>query len=86
MKWHNPGLGEVHNEDHSQMIYCEDADGVVDDDLAERVCNLLNMKTTVAWLHVHPEYEPKGDICKYRLNGVDKLLGWLEYPLGVIPQ
>ena len=44
MKWHNPGLGEVHNEYHSQMIYCEDADGIVDDGLAKEVCDLLNSK------------------------------------------
>lgn len=51
MKWHNPGLGEVHNEDHSQMIYCENADGIVDDGLAKEVCDLLNSK-------VKPAVEP----------------------------
>ena len=54
MEWHKPGLGEVHNEDHSQMIYCEDADGIVDNELAEMVCELLNSEAQpavepVAW-------------------------------------
>ncbi|WP_052223897.1 hypothetical protein [Comamonas testosteroni] len=35
--WHAPGLGEVHNEDHTQMIYCADGDGVASDDLARKV-------------------------------------------------
>ena len=48
MKWYKPGLGEVHNEDHSQMIYCEDADGIVDNELAERVCELLNSEAQTA--------------------------------------
>lgn len=51
MKWHNPGLGEVHNEDHSQMIYCEDVDGIVDDVLAKEVCDMLNSR-------VKPAVEP----------------------------
>ena len=41
-KWHAPGLGEVHNEAHDQMIFCEDDDGVVNENLAEMVCRALN--------------------------------------------
>lgn len=66
MKWHNPGLGEVHNEDHSQMIYCEDADGIVDDGLAKGVCDLLNSK-------VQPEVEPVAWI-----KPVSELLGHIS--------
>ena len=51
MKWHNPGLGKVHNEYHSQMIYCENVDGIVDDVLAKEVCDMLNSK-------VQPAVEP----------------------------
>jgi hypothetical protein len=40
--WHAPGLGEVHNDDHSQMIYCTDGDDIVDDKLANRVRDALN--------------------------------------------
>lgn len=39
--WHAPGLGEVHNADHTAMIYCEDGDGVVNDELAQRVVAAL---------------------------------------------
>lgn len=47
--WHAPGLGEVHNADHTKLIYCskviKDADERVDDELAARVCELLNRDT-----------------------------------------
>ena len=43
-EWHAPGLGEVHNEDHTKIIYCETA-GVVDDELAHKICDLLNQHT-----------------------------------------
>ena len=39
--WQAPGLGEVHNDDHSKMIFCE-KDGIVDDTMATLVCQLLN--------------------------------------------
>lgn len=61
--WHAPGLGEVHNADHSQTIYCEkidpNGDGIdmiVDDDLAQRVATALAHPTAqqaaepVAWI------------------------------------
>ena len=40
-KWHAPGIGEVHNADHTQMIYCTDGEQVADDALAGRVCRAL---------------------------------------------
>jgi hypothetical protein len=43
--WHAPGLGEVHNRDHSLIIYCSRQDGdfeIADDALAERVCAALS--------------------------------------------
>jgi hypothetical protein len=49
--WHAPGIGEVHNADHSQMIYCckrsddperDGADEIIDDALARRVCAALS--------------------------------------------
>ena len=67
MKWHNPGLGEVHNEDHSQMIYCEDADGIVDDVLAERICNLLNSEST-------PKVQPDASFADPRVQTVYNIL------------
>lgn len=42
--WHAPGIGEVHNRDHSSMIYCSKSDGdfeIADDVLAKRVCAAL---------------------------------------------
>lgn len=42
VEWHAPGLGEVHNESHDQMIFCTDGDDVADDTLARRVCAALN--------------------------------------------
>lgn len=45
-KYHQPGLGEVHSEDHKFMIYCEEIDAqgnqVISDRLAVLICNLLN--------------------------------------------
>ena len=67
MKWHNPGLGEVHNEDHSQMIYCETADGIVDDGLAKWVCDLLNSK-------VQPVVEPVANFDDPRVKTVYDIL------------
>lgn len=40
--WHAPGLGEVHNSDHTKMIYCADGDGVADDGLAQEVRTALS--------------------------------------------
>lgn len=42
VEWHAPGLGEVHNESHGQLIFCTDGDDVADDTLARRVCAALN--------------------------------------------
>ena len=39
--WHAPGIGEVHNADHSSQLYCE-TNYVVDDALAKFVCAKLN--------------------------------------------
>lgn len=50
-KWHTPGLGEVHSEDHKEMIYCEsgtedqELPHAVDDKLARRVADALNDPT-----------------------------------------
>lgn len=44
-EWHAPGLGEVHNKDHSKMIFCaKDFNGeeIIDDELAKRICAALN--------------------------------------------
>lgn len=41
-EWHSPGLGEVHNQDHTKMIFCETGDGVIDEGLAIKVCEALN--------------------------------------------
>ena len=46
-KWHAPGLGEVHSENHDQMIFCEketspDDVRMVDDEMDSRICDLLN--------------------------------------------
>lgn len=43
--WHAPGLGEVHNADHSQMIFCTNGDDIADDDLAQRVCQALSQQS-----------------------------------------
>lgn len=46
--WHSPGLGEVHRDDHKQIIYCmketddQDASEIIDEELAELVCESLN--------------------------------------------
>ena len=42
LEWHMSGLGEIHNSDHSQMIYCENAEDIIDNTIAQKVCDLLN--------------------------------------------
>ncbi len=54
--WHAPGLGEVHNADHSKMIYCADGDGVADDALANEVLNAMLSATPPP-----PDREPLSD-------------------------
>ena len=47
-KWHMPGLGEIHDADHTHIIYCTtdygefDVAFKVDNELAQRLCDLLN--------------------------------------------
>ena len=48
LKWHAPGMGEVHSEDHRFIIDCQRDDDddspeyLADDELAQRVCDALN--------------------------------------------
>ena len=86
MKWYKPGLGEVHNEDHSQMIYCEDVDGIVDDVLAKEVCDMLNSKAQPAVEPVaSPEvHEPRcpaliGDRCSCEKYDVAVDDAWAQF-------
>ena len=47
-EWHVPGLGEVHNEAHDQMIFCTNEDDVGCDSPAKKVCNALNATSRAA--------------------------------------
>ena len=48
-EWHAPGLGEVHSDDNTLMIFCthasddSEAGEIVDDDLAKWVCAAMNV-------------------------------------------
>lgn len=45
--WHAPGIGEVHNHDHTKMIYVCDGDAIVDDATAKQVCRALRLQEVV---------------------------------------
>lgn len=60
-KYHAPGLGEVHSSDHSTIIFCEsniesETGRTVDDELANKICDLLN-----GWIKVSDELPPEGE-------------------------
>ena len=46
--WHSPGLGEVHNKDHTKMIYCTDGNDVASDEVASEVLNAMLTSTPSA--------------------------------------